>query len=351
MEEEYYSLLPTVKFISYEVLLPIFVSVGLIANVFAFCVWVFGPKSKSMCCAIYFAANSAVDFILLTQPPLWNDGFRESDWLLDIQRTDVTCKLFYNLYWSCYLLSTCISAIVTVERSLTILFPFRFKCQDMRRRSKIVIVVIFILQPFIYSFSIYYMKSDYGWCTLTEEMLYVFYLTILFVYVSILMPFVVIIFFNVATVATLLRQRIKRNGVSGRGGHANAFTRLTIMTGISFVLSYTIMSVTKICELLEIEISDSLVVLGPLGHTMVFFNCLMNPVICFIVCKTTREDLKSFFRVISRKIRRTCMCTQQDVPTTDLNPGTRTLEDVYFSSGYTGSGDMSNTATMSIPRF
>jgi len=119
--------------LSYEVFLPIIVCVGLLANVFAFCVWMFGPKSKSMCCAIYFAANSAVDFLLLTEPPLWNDGFRESNWLLDIPRTDVTCKLFCSLYLSCVLLSSGISSTITFERSLTVFFPLQFKCQNMKK--------------------------------------------------------------------------------------------------------------------------------------------------------------------------------------------------------------------------
>ena len=274
----------TTAVISYQVLLPIFVIVGLQANIIVFFVWMFGPKSKSMCCAIYFAVNSAVDFLLLTEPMLWNNGFRELDWFLDIPRTNVTCKLFYSLYLSCAHLSTCISAIITVERSLTILFPIRFKCQDMRRRSKFVSLVIVVLQPFIQFIHLFYAKQGKYFCEFSEDWSETFY--ILFsVFVGILIPLIVIVVFNVATVLALFKQRRRRNNVSISRSHANVFTKLTITTGVSFVLSYTYFSVLSVYNLFANKgISITIVLSYPFGHIMTYFNCLMNPIICLVVC-------------------------------------------------------------------
>jgi len=148
--------IPTINHISYNVILPLCVSVGLVVNIVAFCVWMFGPKSKSMCCAFYFAANAAVDFLYLTKSLFW---FRCWQFVIYIPQTKFTCKLVTSLYGSLAHLSTGISAIITIERSLTILFPIIFQPQSMRKRSKIVISVITALQPFTQFIVLYYRRS------------------------------------------------------------------------------------------------------------------------------------------------------------------------------------------------
>ena len=234
MEYEEYKYLYDWKFfynnIYYNVILPIFVSVGLVVNVIAFCVWVFGQKSKSMCCAIYFAANSAVDFLFLTRPLLWVDfGWYERI----IPITNVTCKLFESFYNRCWQLTTCISAIITVERSLTILFPFVFKSQDMRKRSKIVLAVIIVLQPLIQSLTYYDLISGHIYCIFSSKDIFKVF-SIFFGVVVFVIPFAVILTFNVATVATLIRQRLRRKSLTGRRDHVNVFTKITLLTGASF---------------------------------------------------------------------------------------------------------------------
>jgi len=219
---DYQYWISTLEHTCFQVILPTIVSVGLVVNVVAFCVWVFGQKSKSMCCAIYFAANSAVDFLCLTRPLLWVDiGWY--DRIIPI--TDVTCKLFEGFYFSCWQLTTCIPAIITVERSLTILFPFVFKSKDMRKRSKIVLVVMIVLQPLI-PFLIYIgLKRDQINCTFDDFGSFGMFVVFSSV-VGFIIPFPVILTFNMATVATLIRQRLRRKSVTGRRDHVNVFTKL-----------------------------------------------------------------------------------------------------------------------------
>ena len=137
-------------------------------------------------------------------------------------------------------LTTCISAIITVERSLTILFPFVFKSQDMRKRSKIVLAVIIVLQPFMQSIMYYDVTSVQSHCYLSSLALQRAYL-VFFGVVGIIIPFAVILTFNVATVATLIRQRrLRRQSVAGRRDHVSVFTKLTLLTGVAFFFLYAV---------------------------------------------------------------------------------------------------------------
>ena len=84
---DYFTLEKRVNFIGYDVLEPTFTYVGAVLNVLAFFIWMFGPKSKSLCCATYFAANAVADFLLLTMQPIFLGR-----WLIDIpiRKTDIT---------------------------------------------------------------------------------------------------------------------------------------------------------------------------------------------------------------------------------------------------------------------
>ena len=53
--------------ISYWTLLG-FLVLGIPLNVVAFFIWLIGPKSKTLCCATYFASNAVADFLCLAIP-------------------------------------------------------------------------------------------------------------------------------------------------------------------------------------------------------------------------------------------------------------------------------------------
>ena len=297
-----------IEFICTDVILPIVVLVGLSVNVAAFFVWMCGSKSKSMCCAIYFAANATVDFLFITHPLLWNDNWHFGI----VHATDFTCKRFESTYSSIMHLSTCISAIITVERSLTIFFPFVFKSQTMRKRSKVIILVMIVLQPCVQFVPLLYIERWAYKTWIFRSAIAAKYSFIFYAFVCILLPFSVILTFNVATPATLIR----RNTVTGRQNHIHVFTKLALFTGVSFVLSYTLMALQMICNFLHIDIDAYISenILDTLGHTMLYVNSVMNPIICFIVCKCVRDDVKQMLTAVARMIRRICTCKtfQQD---------------------------------------
>jgi len=316
------------RYISVHVILPIVVSVGLVVNIVTFCVWVFGSKTKSMCCSIYFAANSVVDFLVFTEPMAQKDL-----WHIGIPETVFTCKLLLSVYDSCMHLTTCISAIITVERSLTILFPFVFKPQDMRKRSKIVLSVLVILQPFMQFIPLYYTEMDEN--CLFKEGFGADYTHAFTAFVIVLVPFAVIITFNVATVATLIRQRFRRHTRSGHRDHVAVFTKLTLLTGATFVLCFTPMVVLTIHELFDLQFPRSLYIMIPPIYIMWLLNSVMNPIIGIIVCKSIREDIALFMRAVGRTVRRRCTCRSAYHETLVLegNASTRAIEDVQLTSG------------------
>jgi len=349
--EDFKDWYPKLLYICYDVILPIIVSVGLVVNVVAFCVWVFGQKSKSMCCAIYLAANSAVDFLFLTQPLLWESA--DLGWYERfIPITDVTCKLMDSFYGSCMQLTTCISAVITVERSLTILFPFVLKSQAMRKRSKIVLAIIIVLQPFMQSL-IYYDRIGHGrgYCLFSSDAVKKVYQEF-YAVVILIIPFAVILTFNVATVATLIRQRrLRRQSVTGRCDHVSVFTKLTLLTGVSFCLTYTLWTVISLHVVFRLGMSEYMTyVLFPPAVALIYFNSVMNPIICYVVCKSVRDDIKHFIRAIARRIRRCCTCgrSQREIPTPNVAPGTPAIDNIELTSRNVGTRCLPNIETTSV---
>jgi len=338
-----------IRHICDHVILPIFVSVGLVVNVVAFCVWVFGQKSKSMCCAIYFAAISAFDFLYLTHPLMWQSAV--FGWYEDIiPRTDFSCKLMDSFYGGCFQLSTCISASITVERSLTILFPFVFKSQDLRKRSKIVLAVIILLQPFMQSMIYYDRISEYGNCLFSSDAVNkavrVFYAVVV-----VIIPFAVILTFNMATVATLIRQRLIRHSLTGRRDNVNEFTKVTLLTGVSFCLTYTLSSVLELQATFCLEMSFYMnyitQILIPPAIAMIYFNKAMNPIICYVVCKSVRDDIKHF---IARRIQRCCASgrSQRENRTPNVARGTPAIENEELTAKIAGTRCSPNVETTSV---
>ena len=133
-------------------------------------------------------------------------------------------------------MSTCLSAIITVERSLTIIFPFVFKSKGMQKRSKIVTLVIIVLQPLVQFITLYYNRSYNGdRCDFPISQFKVY--MVFSACVVFLIPFSVILIFNLATLATLIRHRFRRRAaLIERRDHISVFTKLTLeWVGFYFV--------------------------------------------------------------------------------------------------------------------
>ena len=117
-----------------------FIILGIAINLIAFCIWMFGPKSKTLCCATYFALNAVADFLCCTIPGIslntvWlcainKFKFKYPQWYADILVDIVNYTLPLLLAWSNW-----ISASITIERAFTTVWPFVFKPKDMQTRG------------------------------------------------------------------------------------------------------------------------------------------------------------------------------------------------------------------------
>ena len=301
----YYDLYNELSVDARKIALPVllgFIILGIPINLIAFCIWVFGPKSKTLCCATYFALNAVADFLCYTIPGI----VLYTDWLCDMNffniRQCFAVKTVYLLYTHSILLalSNWISASITIERAFTILWPFVFKPQDMQKRSKYVVsgICVLIVSTFVpLQYFDSYIKFE------TEQF---------DIALRIVLPFTLIVTMNIAVVATLCRRKFQQSTRStNQTRFVEIFTKITLLTGLAFVLSNAIGVILFMFDMFGIQLNNnntSSYLIHFLGESMYFFNGLSNPVISFIVCKSVREDLWSFVCMIARKCRNTCQC-------------------------------------------
>ena len=126
------------------VVLPVEVFSGIVTNLIVIGIWMFGAKSKLLCCANYFSANAALDLLNLAFPGLVYVIMNFNIYMLP--NTVTFCKVYVFTVYAFQKCSNWISAAVTVERSLTILLPFMFNPRKMRKRSVYVIIaLVFII--------------------------------------------------------------------------------------------------------------------------------------------------------------------------------------------------------------
>jgi len=279
-----------------DLILPIGISVGILVNILVIFIWVFGPKSRSLSCATYFAANAVADFLTLSIVGLCYIicfiHFNKNCYY-----SDMICKIDNYIQGVLFMITNWISTAITVERALTILFPLKFRSQDMSRNSKYAIPIIIVLALLGNIPELFILEHMGGtiFCSMLKN--YAIY-NIIKLIVRIFIPFIVIVIFNSCTIATLCKQR--RNSASAnQGNYVHVFTKLTIVTGLSFVVSNTTGVVFAIWHLFgkyflaEIDLNEYLLMFD-LGQTMFYLNSLMNPIICVLICKSMIGDIRTF---------------------------------------------------------
>jgi len=274
-----------------------FLVLGIPLNVIAFFIWLIGPKSKTLCCATYFASNAAADFLCLTIPGistyLWRNFYFDQDSDLNLIQRHTRSLLIASSNW--------ITASITIERALTMFCPFVFRPEAMRKRSKYVVLAICVVLVSTYV-PLQYMASKMYEHELRR-------ITKLFdLIVRILVPFILIVTINTGVVATLCWRRFQQNTVStNRRSYVEVFTKITVFSGLSFTLSYTAEIIKAICFVNCMGIDKYRYLVG-IAICMLWFNCFANPVFCFIVCKSVRDDLWSAVSMVARKCRNACRC-------------------------------------------
>ena len=283
-------------FITHKVVLPIEIVVGIVLNIVAIFLWMFGPKSKTMCSATYFAANSVTDLLSLTISGLWT---YMNTFDVNTFDSDVKCKCYGFVRATLFQVSNWISAVITVERAMTIVLPCLFRSEDMRRRSKyvlIAIMVFFLIANITPLVILVKCENKSACCSIQTVDMDI--ISTIESSIRILVPFITIVIFNCATIVSLCKNQFHRSSAtSNRQNDVNVFTRLAILTGVSFILSNTLDIYRVIVTVFKIDISGSFesifYIFIDWSNALYYLNGTMNPIICFAVCKCMREDLQA----------------------------------------------------------
>jgi len=195
---------------------------------------------------------------------------------------------------------------------MTIMFSLKFRSQDMRKHSKyaIAIIVVLVLSGNIPAFYAVVQLRNTTFCRFNTRFDILVY-GIIEQSVRSLIPFIVIIICNCCTIASLCKQR--RNVVSvNQERFINVFTKLTILTGLSFIVSNSVELFCLVWEMFGLqhyfrELSPNELFLSiDLKAILAYCNCFMNPIICFMVCKSMSDDIKAF----SQRVLRVLCCGQ-----------------------------------------
>ena len=287
-----------------NVILPVEIVGGSILNIIALSIWCFGPKSKQLQCAVYFATLSMIDTVLLAFP-----GVVLIFILFDkasLPTETAFCKL--HSFSSHFLLhcSNWIVAATTIDRTLTVLFPFTFRAKKIRMRSiKIIAAIISIVALAQFPRFIMSEKSTI-FCAINEKYrdFVLWYSLVWDMTVCLLLPFTAVISCNVASVVVSFKRRGKQRNVSNSRllNSTNVFSKLVIGTGVTFILANTLWVFCKIAEITKFDflLLEAGSATHTVGNILVYFNNFMNPIIYCMLTTTARDDIKHAIHVMTR---------------------------------------------------
>jgi len=319
------------------VILPVEVFFGIVTNLIVIGIWMFGAKSKLLCCANYFSANAALDLLNLAFPGLVYVIMNFNIYMLP--NTVTFCKVYMFTVYAFQECSNWISAAVTVERSLTILLPFMFNPRQMRKRSVYVIialVLIIMLANIHFFFRQFYIEADFAnYCATKEENEIEKHVSlfreIFDQIICTIIPVCIIVVLNCGSLITLCRNKYKRRALSSnQQNNLTGFTRLVLFTGLSYVSSNLlwVLFILHVYGVLKVGFNSSI---EEIANVMLYFNSFANPVLCLIVCKSVREDFKDIIRFLANLVG----CGQREDMTLDNIPGGNSFENTSVQINHT----------------
>ena len=292
-----------------NIFMPMEIIIGGIANALMAVIWQFGANSRGMPFSTYFSTLALVDLLILVFPGTLRVRFIFTDNVL----TSVPNLCRFQIYavYAWLQISNWISTILTLERTLTILFPVKFQTHMIKNRSKYVLIILIVYLSLINIPHLVYAKyNDQMVCHWDDQ-----YYDNLFVYeiitdtvLGITLPIVLIITCNVVSLIVLCTRRNQtRNGSSTNV--VTTFKQLTLWTGLTLVIAN---SVWLFCVLIILGVfsvpEDDYANLVHIANIALYLNCAVNPIIYLFVCKCIREDFVAGFRrcvaaLLNRNIR------------------------------------------------
>jgi len=290
-----------------RVVLPVEIVGGIFLNIVALCVWTFGTRSKQLPCAAYFATLSLIDTLLLAFPGVIF-AITEFDITMLPDET-VFCKAHFYSAGFLFHCSNWIVCAISVDRSLTILFPFTFRAQELGRRCKRTLAALFTtltLTNIARLIIIEEHSSKYIGCTVNARLnadFFIFFSLYNFVLDTIIcmvLPFIINILSNVAMTTVLFKRKFQNSFSSQQ--NMKVLTNLVFGTGLSFLLANTMWIVLIVAHFAGLTFTqdDTASALFSIAHVLVFLNSFINPILYCILMKATRDDMRGAIQAIAR---------------------------------------------------
>ena len=128
--------------------------IGCIANIVSLIVWHSGTRSSKVSCSTYFKFLAVSDIFALLYMLIRGINDNLYLGLTDVFTGNVWCKISWTLYYFAPQLSAWIVVCLSVERTLSLCFPFKFRTQGSDRRAKIAFPICLVCLAGINSISL-----------------------------------------------------------------------------------------------------------------------------------------------------------------------------------------------------
>lgn len=339
----------------YRYLLPFIIIMGLVGNLLSFLVFCC-TYLRRMSSSVYLAAISVADFVFLLAL-LFN-------WInslgIRLIHAEGWCQFFVYVTYVASFLSVWYTVCFTVERYLTVCFPFLRQRICQPKRTKVIVVVVAVLGLLVYSFSIWttVVVQPYG-CTVDERYYQVVLaITNVDMFVTLLVPGLVITVSNIRIAYSLSKfyrfyrrptrrsaERLNRSSVSDSSTdnpsaiYSNSsynrlqmkVTKMLLLVSSVFLFCNTPSHVIRVyafsMSMVDPRYSPSnlLLLVQQLTMLLYYAGFSTNVILYNASGKTFRSAFVRLLRRLSHRIacRRCCCCCDSNLRNTDDRLQTR----------------------------
>ncbi|KAL4227520.1 Coagulation factor II (thrombin) receptor-like 1 [Mactra antiquata] len=267
-----------------ELFAPVFVilllAIGLPSNVISFIVWTKGKESKSLGCSMYFRLLTLSDAFSLLVCFTW----------VNFQYYVPHNLLFFFIFFSPSL-STWLILCMSIERYMSLIYPFSFRPAGARIRALICFVSLILILTGINSHVFIY-----------DRIYFSIWYEIASLWTLCIIPFVLINLTNILILIKLCKMRQQRLGQSRRPNPVTSFTKIAITSCVLQTISIVPLTIMllAIFDYLDKDILSMSGIDTIISSTLYLNNCF-NVFIYYINSSIFRSDFKNIFCCCCRR--------------------------------------------------
>lgn len=288
----------TAGILIFHVLFILIIVLGTFGNIVAIMVWLTGETSKNSKCSVYLLFLSIADFCVVFLAGTMT--YMAESWKLSlIDMSSVVCITYVVIAYSLQQISAWLTVAVTIQRTLAVLFPFRF-VGNVSNSSKIAYITVIVItmcsvlpnMPRAFAYTVVQF-DNVTFCVFADKakarMIDTLQL-VLHTFMTSLVPLVLITTFNIILLVKLASSRFQTDVHRDR---SRSITKLVIAIGVV----YSVSTFPWACHLLiergwiDVDYETSLMVFC-VSMVPVYINNALNPWLYCLFGKGFRSDVK-----------------------------------------------------------